>query len=966
MAGEIKAAFDAAFRDYVTDGVPASGRNPPKKSEIRQAAGIVQDTIDTEVAARIADKAELSAQIFSNASPPLAEVAAAQTVALPSNAYANGTAGVGATITATANGALAGSYFDGATLAAGKRLFVGLEGAKNGIYVLTQLGDATHPWILTRATDADSADKLGLCNFAVIGGTTLYGRSFKCQQKPADITVGTTALTFAIIKDDSAFSGEVVNARGSYPTLGDRSDALIGTRSVAPVDVTGSGTAIANTAVYFWPSTQKAFDQWITSFKAGMGTDGTLKIVVAKVENDGSLTFVSSQNVAMLAGTGAVSIDPPLLVPAGSVVGVQQVAGTWYYTTGTIPNGESRWHTAALPTTSTPKTVTTTNGLQWGVTLTGEIASKARSAFASTSGLWGAIGSSQAVGWSNLVNTGTDTPANYSTVQQVPAPVDSYIAGVRVGAGATGTATISAVKMNPDNTVADIKNATTVTLINGVVNLATAIPLPAGYRPAITGGAYKYQANNNPTGLRVHLKSGVMAIGDTLTDSASHRFEVAFTIENGLTFDAHRAAALASQAGGNTGLGLLSAADNTGVADATVIFAAAAAAHPFPYVPPGTFSVTAIPNNGKGFWGPGKVLVNGVLMSLPERPEFGSRFLKVRAAFMPQIATGSCVIVNGDSISNGAYATNPRTNHVGLLTRFANLGIALDEAVLVNFDNADTSGGNAFHGISFASPSTPTYGTGGPVGKSLMLQPGQVLTLAAATYEKVDVTYQGVSGGQLAFAYNGTTYATVNTATTGNDVLAAPGPTGQTGSGTYTITNSGSVAIEITSLVRLGVKSGSLPRLVVCRMAHGSYTMASYTASRMQSMLRIATAVGGGSNHLVIPALGTNDAVGANLDYGQMRQATLDYVGRWVTAGVPAVNILPIMPWRWSSYGTSNYPNELGGIRQGYRELGVRRVIQTDAYDFISEGMAGDGHPNDAGFIAEFNAIVATLCDGAV
>jgi len=224
MAGEIKAAFNTAFRDYVTDGIPMSGKNPPKKSEIRLAGAIVQDAIDTEMAARIADKAELSAQIFSNASPPLAEVAAAQTVALPSNVYANGTAGVGATITASANGALAGSYFDSATIAAGKRLFVGLEGTKNGVYVLTQLGDGTKPWILTRATDADTADKLGLCNFAVIGGATLYGKNYKCQQKPADITVGTTALTFAVIKDDSAFSGEVVAARGPESSLAVRTD----------------------------------------------------------------------------------------------------------------------------------------------------------------------------------------------------------------------------------------------------------------------------------------------------------------------------------------------------------------------------------------------------------------------------------------------------------------------------------------------------------------------------------------------------------------------------------------------------------------------------------------------------------------------------------------------------------------------------------------------------------------------
>jgi hypothetical protein len=42
--GAIKAATDAAFRDYVTDGVPASGANHPVKSEIRAALGLL-DTV---------------------------------------------------------------------------------------------------------------------------------------------------------------------------------------------------------------------------------------------------------------------------------------------------------------------------------------------------------------------------------------------------------------------------------------------------------------------------------------------------------------------------------------------------------------------------------------------------------------------------------------------------------------------------------------------------------------------------------------------------------------------------------------------------------------------------------------------------------------------------------------------------------------------------------------------------------
>lgn len=39
--GKIATQFNAAFRDYVTDGVPASGINPPSKTEIRAAAAAI-------------------------------------------------------------------------------------------------------------------------------------------------------------------------------------------------------------------------------------------------------------------------------------------------------------------------------------------------------------------------------------------------------------------------------------------------------------------------------------------------------------------------------------------------------------------------------------------------------------------------------------------------------------------------------------------------------------------------------------------------------------------------------------------------------------------------------------------------------------------------------------------------------------------------------------------------------------
>jgi hypothetical protein len=81
-------------------------------------------------------------------------VRVATTAALPANTYANGAAGVGATLTANANGALS---VDGVTVAVNDRVIVKDEvtAANNGIYTVTATGSAGAPWVLTRATDAN-------------------------------------------------------------------------------------------------------------------------------------------------------------------------------------------------------------------------------------------------------------------------------------------------------------------------------------------------------------------------------------------------------------------------------------------------------------------------------------------------------------------------------------------------------------------------------------------------------------------------------------------------------------------------------------------------------------------------------------------------------------------------------------------------------------------------------------------
>jgi len=124
---------------------------------------------------------------------------------IPSYTYDNGTAGVGATITATANGAWSDANSDGVTLSVGDVehvLFIdttassGLsDNAHAGVYAITQLGDGSNPFIFTRATTADeSAEWLkGRKTQVLAGGTTCENKFFQYQGDSSP-TIGTDSL----------------------------------------------------------------------------------------------------------------------------------------------------------------------------------------------------------------------------------------------------------------------------------------------------------------------------------------------------------------------------------------------------------------------------------------------------------------------------------------------------------------------------------------------------------------------------------------------------------------------------------------------------------------------------------------------------------------------------------------------------------------------------------------------------
>jgi hypothetical protein len=165
--------------------------------------------------------------------------------------YNNGTAGVGATLTAGANAAL---VIDGITLTSptdnGIRVLVRNQSnaAHNGIYDVTESGSGSVPWQLTRSADADTyvvSSSNGLSEgstFYVEAGTANAGSTFTCNTQGV-ITFGTTAITFALVSSALTYTGGTnINVSGLTISL---------TGTVAAINGgTGSNTTTVGDLLY--------------------------------------------------------------------------------------------------------------------------------------------------------------------------------------------------------------------------------------------------------------------------------------------------------------------------------------------------------------------------------------------------------------------------------------------------------------------------------------------------------------------------------------------------------------------------------------------------------------------------------------------------------------------------------------------------------------------------------------------
>ncbi len=180
---------------------------------------------------------------------------AATTANLASCTYSNGTSGVGATLTADSNGALAA--VDGITLVQFDRVLIKTQAAdlQNGIYEVTQLGDAGNPFVLTRTIDFDDSPDGEVSGgaFTFVEEGTLNADSGWVVTSNGDIIIGTSNVDFAQFSGAGQITAGVgMTKDGDTMHVGDGTTGDVGgiTRSADDIAVaTGSGLEVSSNVV---------------------------------------------------------------------------------------------------------------------------------------------------------------------------------------------------------------------------------------------------------------------------------------------------------------------------------------------------------------------------------------------------------------------------------------------------------------------------------------------------------------------------------------------------------------------------------------------------------------------------------------------------------------------------------------------------------------------------------------------
>jgi hypothetical protein len=649
---------------------------------------------------------------------------------------------------------------------------------------------------------------------------------------------------------------------------------------------------------------------------------GPKTFFVASDDSGDNATRLASVTRVCPSGVGTYRVDLPIAI--GQIVGVYSPDGGVRYSD---PGKAAFARSGLLSTSSQSVSALATYGLQLAANI---VSTDAQSA-ADQSDLGGEI----RIGRPTVAATSGVAGTGFFVAVYEPATFDGFITEIDVAVeNAASDARIAVVEMNSDGTI-DLIESRPFELRAGVNQLRPqGFSIDRGQFVGIISSGGTYQAT--AAGRGVFFCSGLPGTGTSVSTLNDYGLQMGVTISRG-----NRATVAQANSDVATGLVGDGSTDQTAVIKAMQVQGAR--------IPTGDYAVTALHNEGTGLWGAGRINLNGAPFVIPRAPIVGSFQRCVRNALMRQIADRSGLIVFGDSISQATINVSPWTESwpVGL-TRFINAFAAPGDLPVVTQFSSGASGGVAF-GITL--PGSPTIAALGPCNQAITLSAGQSLTFTGA-YAFVDVTYQRASGaGSIAFAFNGgSAYKTVSAdGAAANDLYTGPSATGQSGSGTYTITAIGG-SVTITSVIRLQAEIAStVRRLPVINVAVNSMSAPLLTTARLQSAIRIAKVFGGASPAALV-AFGTNESISTLPS--QIYTDHVAMIAAMRSEGIKTIwgcDMVRPADGTYSYSAGCSYEGACGAVRAAYQDSGVP-IIPLSAIDFAGSDYFDDGiHPITAG-----------------
>ena len=263
----------------------------------------------------------------------------ATTAALAAVTYANGSSGVGATLTADANGALS---VDSVAVVAADRILVQNQASalQNGIYTVTATGAVGAVFVLTRATDFDDSTNITSGAFTFVEKGTVNADNGYVMTTDGAITPGVTAIAW------SQFSGAGMVLAG---------DGLDKTGNTLSVNVDDTSIAISADTLEI-KSTWVGHTATTTLGTIGTGTWNGTAIADAYVANDLTISG-GTVNGSVIGGSTPAAGTFTTLTANTSLVGTLGTATqnsvttmTGLTTVGTVIAGQ--FGTDAAPLTA--------------------------------------------------------------------------------------------------------------------------------------------------------------------------------------------------------------------------------------------------------------------------------------------------------------------------------------------------------------------------------------------------------------------------------------------------------------------------------------------------------------------------------------------------------------------------------------------------------------------------------------